>query len=517
MGQHKKKKDIQKSSGMDRSRIIFVICIICVVFYRIIILADYATRYVDDDQALVWYETVAAAHFDLKEPHFMGQAYGSNLEAVAATPLYLLGIPINVAASLGVFILWFAPFVICALMLLKKKPFASCLMLALPLLFSWRYDVLTADRSFVSGFSLAFLGIMFLQGEKKISKFFAPVFMMLGFIVTETSATVSALGVLYYILYQREQIKKDWIVFLTALPVCIVSYLYCNVIFYKMNPDYNLHGGVSSFSFSVEVFGSNLNRLFKLLSAFSVLSFGMLPWLFMLIVIALFILGWIKDKRLFILQSSAVIGSLLFFALPKTMDYVEELLFSQERMFLYIPYVLLLVSMYYAQNIKWKEIEECKWKDIAICIVCVVLTIGKTAYFESNVLRNPELYRCSIVSVWNVDDIRYVAGECAAHAEETDCDELVFLNGAKAMIYGSSAINYDKYISYIASYDRRTDIYLRLKNDIRDRNVLFWFIDSDGTLKSNVEFVSGESLIDYIRHQYDMQRYLSADERYIAD
>ena len=164
MGQSKNKKGKQaKINATDNSIWMFGICVLSVFVYRLIIIADYALKYVDDDQALMWYGTAAAGRFAIREPHFLGQAYGSMIESFVAVPFYWLGIPLNISLPLATFIIWFFPFVYLGIKLLKKNSFFAFIIPLIGLVFSWEYDILTAvPRAFIGGFWLAFIGIALL-------------------------------------------------------------------------------------------------------------------------------------------------------------------------------------------------------------------------------------------------------------------------------------------------------------------------------------------------------------------
>ena len=68
-------------------RIIFACMWIALIIWRIYMLAAYCFRYVDDDQAIMWYGTVHFAHGCFPEPCFFGQDYNTMLESLLAVPL----------------------------------------------------------------------------------------------------------------------------------------------------------------------------------------------------------------------------------------------------------------------------------------------------------------------------------------------------------------------------------------------------------------------------------------------
>ena len=114
-----------------------------------------------------------------------------------------------------------------------------------------------------------------------------------------------------------------------------------------------------------------------------------------------------------------------------------------------------------------------------------------------------------------METINKLADEFKMQMSSNVCKKQIFLNGSRALAYATSAINYDEYLSYFATYDRRTPVYLKLKDEILNENVMFVFDGNDGTLQCAMETVSDTNLIDYIRIQKGLQRYIEGDPRYI--
>ena len=222
--------------------------------------------------------------------------------------------------------------------------------------------------------------------------------------------------------------------------------------------------------------------------------------------------GWLKDKKLFVIQTCAVLGSLLFFALPKTTDYKDELLFSQTRMFLYIPYVLLIVVFFYGMQIKTDTVE--KYRGVILGLG-IMLCMGKSIYFKTSVINEQDLYQSSVTAVWGVDNIYELADYFNEVMKDNGCNKLVVTHGSSAMAYAVSATNHGEYLTYMATYDRRTPIYLKLKEEVLDEYVLFVSVESAVDVKFRLEEVKGTTLIDYLRVEKGLQRYTEGDERYI--
>lgn len=498
----------------------WVICLAIICTYRSFIIKDYACRYADEDQAIMWYGTALASSFKLAEPHFLGQAYGSMIESIVAVPFYRMGIPLSACLPLATFILWISPFVMLSLACLKRnRPIFAYTCLLLSILCNWDYDILTAiPRSFIGGYLFAFIGILLLERKSKMAKALSAVLMCIAFINTETTITVSALGVLHYVLWNGKQVKKDSSYFALGGILGLVMIYYCNIAFYKVNPEYNLHGS-NSFAISFEALKRNLGHLNSMLSSFSFVNIRNIPVFLIAAVLAVLILVIrLKKWKNLLLILCAIGGSMSFLALPKTLDYVDSLLFSQSRMFLFIPYVMLSVVFYLSNMEDDGSIKICITRKNAIVFaVFVFFVVGaaKTLYFERVVLKNGNLYSDPVISVKETSKIYQMADKIREKVEETGTDTVIFQTDNRVCGYATSAINYDAYLGYNAFYDRRTPSYLYLKDTVYYGEILM--VESDGEIITNMhtEKLNGITPIDWLREQYSLQRYPGSSRFYI--
>ncbi len=259
-----------------------------------------------------------------------------------------------------------------------------------PLFYRWDYDILTSvSRSFICGFMFAFIGISFIcnnEKRNKIKVLLAPILMALAYINTET--TIIALRILFAVLYRMRTLQVCWRELIEGTVVAVIICKFCNNIFYKINPEYMLHGEGSTISFSLDVLQQNLADLRELLCAFSVISIIGIPIILIVITVCIFVIPIVsKEWKLLFLDVCALDGTILFFALSKTRDFYDNLLFSQTRMFLFIAYVVVILIYFighivFEKNILWILFKNRKFH-YAVMMVGMVLTIGKIFYFEN--------------------------------------------------------------------------------------------------------------------------------------
>jgi len=517
-----------------------LLCMTVITAYRIMMIALYLSKYIDDDQALMWYGTVLASHGGILEPHFLGQPYGSMLESILAVPLYVSGVPLEWALPLATFFIWFFPYVLTSLLCRKKMPLISFLILLSALLFRWKYDILTnIPRSFISGFPFAFMGVALVTSERnpKRWKLFAGILLMgLGYLNTVTTIAVSAFGILYLVLYDKQRLKRDWWVLLSGAAVVILLLLYCNNWFYKLHPDYWVFGVAEKITLSRGALIKNIKNLPAILTSFSLYNFKNVPVFFILYCIAAII--WVvhlfkkKDRSFLTVILCAVLGSGSFFVIRRSSYYDSSLVYSHTRIFLYLPYVLITVLYLYSRKSEQAQISDdiiaalgsmklkCKYACTLLVLLVVACSAVKAYHFGTNVIYRDEIYEgTERIGMCSVEDLYRLADELAELAETNGSDIIVSINHVvkdgtikpahrnKCIDYATSALNYGKYTEYRTYFDRRTDVYLKLKErTLHNEAVTFVRFDKNEIAESYTEIVDGTDCVSYVEEKTGLIR-----------
>ena len=139
-----------------KPRFLTVLLALALCMYRFYFAFYLQATYVDSDQPFMWagLNDYAAGHF--YEPRFYGQNYNSFFEALAALPLYALGISLPMALAMSTALLSLVPYLLLALVLYKKKRYSAALwVLATAAIVSPQADVLCSiPRGFSPGLFL---------------------------------------------------------------------------------------------------------------------------------------------------------------------------------------------------------------------------------------------------------------------------------------------------------------------------------------------------------------------------
>ncbi len=494
----------------------FWLIVILTVLYRFILLKKYFSLYLDEDQALLWYGTVLASNFGIEEPHFLGQAYGSMLESILSVPTYIFGLKLSWALPLTTAILWYLPFYLTSIFLKTRNRVFSLLVLVIPLIQNWNYDILVGlPRSFIPGFLPATIGILLLlikDGRTGFNFFLSPVLLAVAYVNTENTITIITLMALYIILYERKTIRNNIKSLLLGIIAGLFICWYCNYYFYRVNDEFILHKGMASLSFSWQVFNTNIeHNLTNLMSSFSVISIKGIPLvLYFFFILIIFLSLFFKEWKFLLILISAICGTLLFLSVPKSLDFYDELLFSQARMFLFVPYILMEMILFAGLILCKKKIclsyRAEHFMFIVIFILCFGLSVGKIHYFNNRVLSKPCLYHSKVIATSRTREVEDMAEEISKLATKNSCKIVVMLSDSRLVGYATGAINYNQYVSYNAFYDRRTSTYLKLKKEPISENVLF--VECQGSTVVNSECIYIEdNLIIWLQENKGKTRY----------
>jgi len=465
----------------------FLLMVLTTIMYRCMIIRDYVSKIIDEDQALMWYGTVMASRFEIKEPHFLGQAYGSMIESIVAAPFYMIGIPLQYAMPVATFILWYSPFVLIYIFLRNKNAIWAILVLVVPMINNWNYDLLTSiPRSFIPGFVIATIGIILMVdiNQNRYFRFLMSfLFMAIGYVHTETTITVSALAVLYVLLYDFNNVVENFKILVMGVVFSVLIIYFCNYYFYDINPEFLLHGGATQLNLSFDVLKLNLEKnIIDTLNTFSFVKIGDISLTFVLWISSLICLLIRHELKFVIINICACIGTVLFFSLGKTMDFADELLFSQARMFLFVPYIFAEILLFSGLVFNEMKVSFMLLRAITafITLIFIIISTWKCLYFENVVLAKECLYKSEVINTCKVNSIYKTSNEISQMVKEYDCDVVVILSDSRLIGYASGAINNDQYLSYNAFYDRRTNTYINLKDNNIVRNVLLVsFIGND--------------------------------------
>src|SRR5487761_1322182 len=130
---------------------------------QIRILVDFATKYTNEDQTLLWYSAKEFIHGRLHEPNFFGQTYNTIFESVPGALIHTIFVvpfiwSVSISTMILVSILWL---LLAFLAFRHSKYNLSLFALALPVIMRIQYIyILDAPRGVMSGDLLATIAVV---------------------------------------------------------------------------------------------------------------------------------------------------------------------------------------------------------------------------------------------------------------------------------------------------------------------------------------------------------------------
>lgn len=475
------------------------------ILYRLYLLLRYCSRYLDGDQALMWYGTAVFGHLKFPEPCFFGQAYGSMIESLIAVPLYWIKVPFRFALPVATMLLSIIPFFYLSYKAYRKGNIKiSLLILFCYIAMSWQWDILTSvPRALIGGFAFAVIGMVWLNMDVSwIKVFFGALLAYSGYIMTSSAIAIIGIGMLGFCL----EIKKRKRNVLPAAGGFICGFLLEKLVkaFYIKNADYALHPEWGM-KFEIKTLISNLKNMNNICAGFT--PFWKLGgWIFILAVLGTF--TYLVVKRYYkagILLLAAVSGITLMLGLRKMNDYMEgSLLFGQLRMLLVVPYIIILI-LYFMACYTEKEKPDFSLKTGGFWLILFIgLTVYKIFTFEAQMRNENSILYTDVFPVWKVSDVLRQEENVIGTARDNDIDVIVAGEGRETFGYALAAEYYGEFIFYNTTYDRRTWVYHKL---LEPDNYKVLFVDFFGE-SSDTEMVqiTGMSVTDYIAERFGVYR-----------
>lgn len=301
----------------------------------VLVIFQFSSKWVDEDQALLWYGAEELLRGYLREPRFFGQSYNSMFESYLGSIFMLFGMPRNFALPISTKLIALIPFVLISWSLFRRSfRREGILVLLIPLTLPLTFAALISmPRGFVPGVSLATIAfLLFDRGGKSFllgSGFLAA----FGYSLNPNALPISAFFIIFVLLTRDKQ--KIGTVLLGTIPA-LVFHLGAKV-FYFYNPDRVVHHA-PSLSWDHSIFIDGLAKIPQFLLYFDPFGNGVFPLGF-LTVVGVFSLVK-REKEVGVLALGSVGVFFLMLGFDKIHDGCESIFQPVARMFLFIPFLL---------------------------------------------------------------------------------------------------------------------------------------------------------------------------------
>ena len=439
-------------------------------------------------------------------------------ESLVAVPLIWLRLPFHFALPLVTHLISGFPFFYVSRKLyLRKKEKSAFTVLLLYFFMSWKWDLLTSvPRNLINGMPFAVIGTVLLNEKGgAVKAFLGSLLAGMGAIMTNTAGIIVAIGIAYYFINIRKNHRQ---IFAVISGLVVSLFLYVVILnFYLINSDFMLHGSGKG-SIDIATFLRNIRNVVGILGAFCFIRPNILGGGIAVAVIAIFIASCVKCKHRITL-ALIILGTVLFLLLcsiTKTNDFNKDsILFSQTRMFLFVPYAALIIL--YFDFIEYDEFitkssysgkSKIKYGIFPLILIVMffkIYPLERALRNVSSALYNP--YACGL---YTTKSILNAVSSVLSFAKDNDCDVIVTKDGARAFSYALGAYGFQKFTVYNAVYDRRTWVYHSLRHTTPHKVLL---IDFSGN--KEIIHIEGVSVVDYLAENYGFYRrpYQQDDKR----
>ncbi|MCY7409360.1 MAG: hypothetical protein LH473_03740 [Chitinophagales bacterium] len=246
--------------------IIYCLLLVLALTDRWMILSQFAFKYTDHDQTLMWSGAREMMHGLFHEPCFYGQNYNTMMEGLFSVPLICMGLLYPVSLPLLTSALALFPYLLFSLICLRKKKYINaCIILLICILLPAEYGMMSSmSRGFVTGIFVASIACMGLfHPNNKSSWFLFGLFGTLSFWVNGNSVLLIIPVFIFLFLHHA---RNFWFYVFTALGfIPAAVWIYFAFRFYVLHPGYIFYQSIDySFSFQL-LFDSfkNLNSFFN--------------------------------------------------------------------------------------------------------------------------------------------------------------------------------------------------------------------------------------------------------------
>ncbi len=417
-----------------------------IILYRFYILLRYNIHWTDVDQILMWYGAKLFSTLTFPEPCFFGQPYGSMADSLVAVPLVWLKVPYYIALPLASHFITAFPFFYIARKLSKKgKNSEAFFALVLYFCMGWKWDLLASvPRGITGGLLLSVIGGIIMNEEGSNSRRFLGAFLAaFGAVITNSAGALAVVAYLYFMMNIKQNKKALSAVFWGGITAVVFFIMIKN--FYEINSDFALFGKYRTNWFSYKFLGRNMLVMADLLGTFLFLQPVKAGGVIFFLLNAAAIIYLVKSgqKKIALLYITSIIVFLVFCSYRKSREFDESFLFSQERMFLFIPYLLLLIFYFWSKegnllnNTILKKLAD---KNILIFSILVSVTVIKilSLEFELND-KNSSLYISGACQTCRPSVVIEDARTELTFAEENNCDVIIVKDGSASITYAMDA------------------------------------------------------------------------------
>ena len=434
---------------LHKFTLLFAFLLLLVIANHIALYFIVNFNHIDTDQPIMWLGAQDFSKGIFHVPRFYGQDYNTMLEALLAVPFLKTGMAVYACVPLVTHILALFPFVfISGYLFFHHKRSQALMVLMLLLCLTTGYDIINSiPRGFVTGIFFTSFFVISLHNPKKYNYVLLNSFLAyIAFLVNPNSVVISV-PCLFYLWLQNYANKRFYVYALIGFALAL-PFDYGLNHFYKVHPNYMVHGGDSDFSFTYFIDAiTHLNDRFAHISPFA----DQQGITLLVLLAALGVVFYKKNRALFYSTLVLISIVLVSFAYSKTMDGTTWPFYSYSRMYIGIPVVLVLfISLL---NIKTGKLF------YAFTGIVLFFTGFKFVTLSKNITYHTQESKWDHLQMLSLKDMKEYVDKFRILAKEHHVNDLIMVElywRQDFIIYGGPTLFADYPNTLNPHYDRRT-------------------------------------------------------------
>lgn len=420
------------------------------IVVRVLVHHHFSGVFVDGDQTINWLSAVDKANGLWYTPYFYGQFYNVSIEAICAAPWIAIGFPVEQVMPIVSNIIGMLPFLFGALFLAKKERYnTGLILLCLGIILPAQYHFVTAmARGFAGGIAVLSVGI-FLIGYKNriVSSLGFGLTLFSYFVNPNVVILLMPLGLLWLIEAWQSRDRHNvvhYVPIVVGLVIAAIGYAWLNA---GQHPLYEVHR-LWDIAIDKKFWFESLQSL----DARFLYLFPFLPKMGSLVLVVLLVqIGILvarKERNGMIVMTSFVAFLLTTLAVNKTMDGTYSTFFPYSRMFLALPFAM-VIGCYFI--VRGKFVKNRFY---------IILGIVAVAGFVYQIIDIPKKAIASVqgntgvVQVLTIEKLCVECEKMKTIQQQYQADIMVFHYKTDEYIYGCKALQPSMTTLY-PEYERR--------------------------------------------------------------
>ncbi len=405
--------------------------------------------YTDGDQTITWLSAVDKADGRWYTPYFYGQFYNISITAIVSSPFIRFGFPVEYVVPIITNVLGLIPFLFGAWYLTRiKQNKAAIIVLCMGIILPAQYHFVTAmARGFVGGITVLSIGLLLTSAKPALIKGLGYGLCIIAYFVNPNMLIIGLPLALLWGLQSANRYKAERKLQVTpvliGLTIAVIAFFAINAFnspLYEVHKLWKLELGFGYLQNSLKSLDARFLYLFPFLPKIGSLSMAVL----VILIVVLFVQ---KQSKSAVLMTLVVLFVLATLSLNKTLDGTYSTFFPFSRMYLALPYVLVLGVSLTIQHVSYKRLKKIILVVGVIGFICQCFDIPKKA--KASVQGNS-----GVVQVLRIDKLCAECVKLNKIQQDYKADVTVFHYKTDEYIYGCKALQPEMETLY-PEYDRR--------------------------------------------------------------